>query len=171
MKKILSIVMITVFSMISSAQAATPMMSSDWGEAACEAWNNNVTLTDELSGETWAANDGGKGYKIMQVYRMDCSDAPTAELQISDKDGKAMCTYGGAVKSSDLDSSVDYIMFAKTSNWERMGAGKDGAMKAMTFGRLKFNGPKMEAMSNMGPFGAFLRLTGDVESDIADCPQ
>lgn len=170
MKKSFTIGLVSLFAAISTAHAATPLMSAEWGEAACEAWNNNVTLTEELGGETWAANDGGKGYKIMQVYRMDCSEAPTAELQISNTDGKAMCTYGGAVKSTELDKGVDYIMFAKTSNWEKMGSGQDGPMKAMTFGRLKFNGPKMEAMSNMGPFAAFLRLTGDVESSTSDCP-
>ncbi len=170
MKKLLTIGLIGLFASMTPVQAATPLMSSEWGEAACEAWNNNVTLTEELGGETWAENNGGKGYKIMQVYRMDCNEAPTAELQISNQDGKAICTYGGAVKSSDLDAGVDYIMFAKTSNWERMGSGKDGAMKSMTFGRLKFKGPKMEAMSNMGPFGAFLLLTGDVESSTTDCP-
>lgn len=170
MKKLLTIGLIGLLSSIASVQAATPLMSAEWGEAACDAWNNNVTLTEELGGETWADNDGGKGYKIMQVYRMDCNDAPTVELQISTQDGKAICTYGGAVKSSDLNSKVDYIMFAKTSNWERMGSGKDGAMKSMTFGRLKFKGPKMEAMSNMGPFGAFLLLTGDVEGSTTDCP-
>ena len=169
MRKQITLGIALLVSALSPAHAV--MMSAEWGEAACEAWNNNVTLTDELGGETWAANNGGKGYKIMQVYRMDCSDTPTVELQISDQDGKAICTYGGAVKSTELDKSVDYIMFAKTSNWERMGDGRDGAMKAMSFGRLKFTGPKMEAMSNMGPFGAFLKLTGDVETETGDCPK
>ena len=170
MKKSITLSILGLFGMVATAQAAEPLMSAKWGEMACEAWNNNVTLTEELGGETWAANNGGKGYKIMQVYRMDCDEAPTAELQISDQEGKAICTYGGAVKSTELDKKVDYIMFAKTSNWERMGAGKDGPMKAMTFGRLKFKGPKMEAMSKMGPFEAFLLLTGDVESSTTDCP-
>jgi len=168
MKKQITLATALLIAAMSPAHAV--LMSAEWGEAACQAWNNNVTLTDELGGDTWAANDGGKGYKIMQVYRMDCSEAPTVELQISNQDGKAICTYGGAVKSSDLDKSVDYIMYAKTSNWERMGDGRDGAMKSMTFGRLKFTGPKMEAMSNMGPFGAFLKLTGDVETETGDCP-
>ena len=170
MKKILTLSLAGLFGLVTSAHAEPAMMSADWGPAACEAWNNNVTLTDELAGETWAENDGGKGYKIMQVYRMDCNDAPTVELQISNKDGKALCTYGGPVTTSDLDAGVDYIMFAKTSNWERMGAGKDGPMKAMTFGRLKFKGPKMEAMSNMGPFEQFLLLTGKVPATM-DCPK
>lgn len=169
MKKLIPISMISLFGMIHSAQAA-PLMSADWGDGACQGWNNNKTLTDELGGETWAANDGGKGYKIMQLYRMDCSEAPTVELQISNQDGKAICTYGGPVKSTELDSGVDYIMYAKTSNWDRMGAGQDGPMKSMTFGRLKFKGPKLEAMSNMGPFEEFLLLTGKVEGTSKDCP-
>ncbi len=169
MKKQLTLGIALLVGAMSPAHAV--LMSAEWGEAACQGWNNNVTLTDELGGETWAENDGGKGYKVMQVYRMDCSDSPTVELQISNQDGKAICTYGGPVKSTDLDKSVDYIMFAKTSNWERMGDGRDGPMKAMTFGRLKFTGPKMEAMSNMGPFGAFLELTGNIESETGDCPK
>lgn len=170
MKKQILLGLAGLFSLQLSAFAATPMMSADWGAAACDAWNASSTLTDELAGDTWAANNGDKGYKVMQVYRMDCSDAPTVELQISNKDGKAMCTYGGAVKSSDLNSSIDYVMYAKTKNWERMGSGKDGAMKAMSLRRLRFEGPKMEAMSNMGPFGAFLMLTGSVEGDTSACP-
>ena len=169
MKKSITLGLFGFLSLAGAAHAEVPMMSAEWGPAACEAWNNNVTLTDELAGDTWAANDGGKGYKIMQVYRMDCNEEPTVELQISNQDGKAICTYGGAVTTSELDKGVDYIMFAKTSNWERMGSGQDGPMKAMTFGRLKFIGPKMEAMSNMGPFAAFLRLTGEVPATM-DCP-
>ena len=169
MKKQLLISMACLMGLFSTAQAATPMMSAEWGTAACEAWNANPTLTDELV--EWGANDGGKGFKAMQVYRMDCNEAPTVELQISVQDGKSMCTYGGAVQTTDLDAKVDYVMYAKTKNWERMGSGKDGAMKAMSFGRLKFDGPKMEAMSNMGPFGAFLKLTGDVEGDTGACPE
>ncbi len=37
-----------------------------------------------------------------------------------------------------------------------MGAGKYGPMKGMMFRRLSFDGPKMEAMNNMGPFKSFL---------------
>jgi hypothetical protein len=44
-------------------------------------------------------------------------------------------------------------------------------MKAMTFGRLGFKGPKMEAMGNMGPFSNFLLLVGKVESDASSCPK
>jgi putative sterol carrier protein len=60
-------------------------------------------------------------------------------------------------------------MHATTERWNEMGAGEYGPMKAMMFGRLKFTGPKVEAMGVMGPFGAFLRLPGKIPGDQA-CP-
>jgi putative sterol carrier protein len=43
-------------------------------------------------------------------------------------------------------------------------------MGAMATGKLKFKGPKMEAMGVMGPFASFLELTGKVPSDRTACP-
>jgi len=60
-------------------------------------------------------------------------------------------------------------MHATTERWNEMGAGEYGPMKAMMFGRLKFAGPKVEAMSVMGPFEAFLKLPGKIPGDQA-CP-
>jgi len=42
-------------------------------------------------------------------------------------------------------------------------------MKAMMFGRLKFAGPKVEAMSVMVRSKAFLKIPGKVPGDKA-CP-
>ena len=63
-----------------------------------------------------------------------------------------------------------YLMFAKTERWEEMGAGKYGPMKGMMFRRLRFQGPRMEAMNNMGPFKSFLLLTGEIPGDTSVCP-
>ena len=155
-----------------SAQAAPPvLMSAEWGAAACTAWNADPVLTRELVESGWIKNDGGRGFKVMQVFREDCGDAPSAELRVSLKDGLAHCVYGGAVQTKKLDSAADYVMFAETKRWLEMGRGEYGPMKAMTFGRLGFNGPKMEAMGNMGPFSNFLLLVGKVESDASSCPK
>ena len=155
-----------------TAQAAGPvLMSADWGAAACKAWNADVVLTRDLVESGWIKNDKGRGYKVMQVYREDCGDQPTAELRVALKDGAARCIYGGAVQTTQLDSSADYVMFAETKRWLEMGRGDYGPMKAMTFGRLGFKGPKMEAMGNMGPFGNFLLLVGKVEADSQTCPK
>ncbi|MEE8482034.1 MAG: SCP2 sterol-binding domain-containing protein [Acidiferrobacterales bacterium] len=155
-----------------SAVAAPVFMSGEWAVEACKGWNANKDLTEKLKKSGWVENNKGRPHKIMQIYRIECENSPRVELHIADKDGKAMCVYGGWAKNdpADLKKSVDYIMFAKDKNWARMGDGRDGAMKAMMFGRLKFKGPKMEAMGNMGPFGGFLRLTGTVESDRSSCP-
>jgi hypothetical protein len=45
-----------------------------------------------------------------------------------------------------------------------------GAMGAMTTGKLKFSGPKGEAMGVMGPFDDFLVLTGQIGGDKDACP-
>ncbi|MEW6591318.1 MAG: SCP2 sterol-binding domain-containing protein [Pseudomonadota bacterium] len=151
-----------------AAFAAPAMMSAEWTAQACAAWNKDDTLTDGLA-ESWIKNDKGRGHKIIHLYRTDCGEATKTELRISAKDGKAMCVYGGAVQNTSLDASVDYVMHATSQRWNEMGAGEYGPMKAMMFGRLKFAGPKMEAMSVMGPFEAFLRLPGKIPGDKA-CP-
>ena len=143
-------------------------MSADWAEQACKAWNEDGRLTGELG--KWMQNDLDRGYKIMQIYRRDCEDSPRVEMRIEDRDGSTECVYGGAVTVEDLNPKADYLMFADTHRWQEMGAGKYGPMKAMMFGRQKFQRPKGEAMNNMGPFGNFLVLTGQVPSDAEACP-
>jgi putative sterol carrier protein len=168
MKKISLITAGLLAAFTAGAQAAAPMMSADWTAQACDAWNKDATLTDGLA-DKWIKNDKGRGYKIVHLYRTDCGEATMTEMKIVAKDGKAMCVYGGAVQTTKLDLDADYVMHAETKRWNEMGAGEYGPMKAMMFGRLKFSGPKMEAMSVMGPFEAFLRLPGKIPGDAA-CP-
>lgn len=153
-----------------TASAAPVLMSADWATQACESFNKNTILTDGLSGK-WVQNNKGRGYKVIQMYRSDCEDSPRVEMHIAEKAGKAFCTYGGKVETAKLDSSIDYVMYATTEKWHDMGAGEYGPMKAMMFGRLKFEGPKGEAMSVMGPFEQFLLLAGKVPSTEANCPK
>ncbi|MEK6770085.1 MAG: SCP2 sterol-binding domain-containing protein [Pseudomonadota bacterium] len=154
-----------------AAQAADPVfMSAEWATEACKGWNADPVLTTKLKERKWIDNNKGRGYKIIQIYRIDCPKSPRVELKLEDKDGKALCSYGGGAVTQKLDDDVDYLMFATDEHWKRMGAGQDGPMKAMMFGRLKFEGPKMEAMGNMAPFSSFLMLTGKVPSDRSSCP-
>ena len=55
-------------------------------------------LTSKLAESGWVKNDRGRRFKVMQVYRTDCGDRPSAELRVALKDGKAMCVYGGAAR-------------------------------------------------------------------------
>jgi putative sterol carrier protein len=153
------------------AAAAQPvLMSPEWAQAACLAWNRDAVLTDKLAESGWVKNDKGRGYKVMQVFRTDCGEKPTAEMRIALKSDKAMCVYGGKVETAQLDSGADYVMSATSARWLEMGRGEYGPMKAMMFGRLGFSGPKMEAMGNMGPFENFLLLVGKVPGSTQTCP-
>ena len=152
----------------SVSSAAPVLMTPDWMAQACEAWNKNSILTNELA-EKWVKNDKNRGYKIVHMYRTDCGDGAPVEMKIENKDDKALCTYGGKPQSTP-DYDVDYLMHANSDRWLEMGKGEYGPMKAMMFGRLKFSGPMMEAMSVMGPFEQFLLLVGQVPGDTASCP-
>jgi putative sterol carrier protein len=166
---LLGTVMITFVGNLAAAEAPT-LMSAPWAFTACEAWNASSVLSEELHESGWASNNKGRGHKVLQIYRTDCPDSPRVELHIADKDGRAQCIYGGAVASGELDNDVDYIMHAETVRWQEMGAGEYGPMKAMFLQYLLFDGPKWEAMTNMGPFGAFLKLTGEVPGSATTCP-
>ena len=156
---------------LSSATYAAPiLMSSDWAQQACDAWNEDPVLTDKLFESGWIKNDLDRGHKVIILYRTNCIGSKRAELKISAVEGKAKCTYGGEVVDKIVDKRADYIMHATTQRWIEMGEGKYGPMRAMMLRRLKFTGPKMEAMGNMGPFKNFLLLAGSVPSDTSSCP-
>jgi putative sterol carrier protein len=153
---------------VATAAQAAPLMSADWAAQACQYWNTNPALTTELA-ERWAKNDGGRGYKVVHMYRTDCGEATKVEMTISTAGGKTTCVHGGAIKHPTLNLDMDYVMHAETKRWREMGAGEYGPMRAMMFGRLKFEGPKGEAMKVMGPFEQFLLIPGKVPGDDA-CP-
>lgn len=146
------------------------MMSVEYIKQFCDAWNADELMTKGLADSEWVDNDGDKGFKIIQLYRNDCPDSPHVEMQFERQDNKAMCVYAGKVENPELDRSADYEMFADTARWIEIGNGDYGPMKAMMFGRLKFKGPKIEAMGNMGPFKNFLLLFGKFPSDPTICP-
>jgi putative sterol carrier protein len=151
------------------AHAAPVVMSPEWAKEMCEAWNRDATLTGKLVESGWAKNDLGRGYKVMQIHRSDCKDSARVELRVSVQGGKAVCVYGGKGESR-LDSAADYAMWSTTEYWREMGMGMYGPMRAMMVGRLKFDGPYGEAMSNMGPFESFLVLVGKVPGETTACP-
>ncbi|MEN8214091.1 MAG: sterol-binding protein [Pseudomonadota bacterium] len=160
MKKLILALAITSLPAVASAD----FMDAAWAKKACDMWNGNGTLTGKLAGDEWAANNGGRGYKVIQVYRTECGAGSKVQLNIEDKGGKAMCTYGGKPDGKALNDDFDYVMHASDKNWTCIGKGEFGCGPKMAMGtfKLKFSGPKMEAMSVIGPFEQFLLLTGKV---------
>ena len=169
MKTIATVAMIALLFGFSAslAMAEVIFMSEEWAEAACEAWNEDAELTGNLT--QWMENDLDRGYKIIQIYRLDCEESPKVEIRLEGTDEGVQCTQGGLAEA-ELDLKADYVMFAKTERWEEMGAGDYGPMKGMMTRRLRFQGPKWEAMNNMGPFKNFLLLTGQIPGDTSSCP-
>lgn len=170
MKKMIRGLFAAALAASASALAAPTLMSADWAQEACNAWNADATLTQKLQESGWVANDKKRGYKVLQVYRSDCKDSARVELRIASKDNKATCVAGGK-SDSKLDFDADYAMHAQTERWLEMGRGEYGPMRAMMFGRLHFDGPMGEAMGNMGPFESFLLLVGKVPGDATSCPK
>ena len=152
--------------------SAGAFMDAEWASGMCEAWNGSTELTEGLGGD-WSANNAGRGYKVIRLYRTDCGEDTAVQLTISDQEGKAVCTYGGAPSDEEMNYEVDYLMHATDEDWACMGKGSwgCGAMGAMMTGKLQFQGPKMEAMGVMGPFNEFLQLTDEVPGDMDACPE
>ncbi len=166
------------FTLFSTATLAGEFMSEDWAKQICTAWNNDTVLTTQLTqmpndmfdneGYKWIKNDAGRGYKIITLSRLGCK-TPKIQLNIAEKDGKAICTYGGKPDGKTLNMDVDYYMYASDTDWTCMGTGKCGVMGSMMTGKLKFKGPKLEAMKVMDPFASFLKLTGKVPATKTAC--
>jgi len=115
-----------------------------------DAYSNSSSPSDLVS-SGWTKNDGGKGFKILQIVVKDSGQV--AELHI-DNSGAVVKTQDSA--SDNLDFNYDYKLIATKADWDDMGTGKSGPMYHMTLGGLSFKGPMGEAMNNMGPFEAFL---------------
>lgn len=167
----LALAMLACCAATAHAQQAAQAMSAAWAGQLCAAWNADATLTGKLVESGWVKNDAGRGFKAMQIWRNDCQDSPRIEVRIALQDGRAQCVYGGAATTTALDRGSDYQMWADTPRWREMGDGAYGPMKAMMFGRLQFDGPRLEAMGNMGPFENFLRLVGQVPGEWGACPK
>ena len=84
-RKLAGTLSVLAFTFSVGANAAT-FMDAQWASQMCKAWNNS-DLTAKLGGDSWAANNAGRGYKVIHLYREKCGDKSKVELEISDKDG------------------------------------------------------------------------------------
>jgi putative sterol carrier protein len=171
-KKIILVASVSLLA--TTAANAGEFMDAAWAKQACDAWNADSTLTSGLmdtDGYSWAKNNKDRGYKLIQMYRTDCGETSKVQLNITAEGDKAKCSFGGAPDGKAMDADVDYLMHATDADWTCMGEGKFGcgAMGAMASGKLKFKGPKIEAMKVMSPFESFLKLTGKVAGDKTAC--
>jgi len=170
LKKLTVIAIATVG--FTTSSMASEFMDASWAKQMCGAWNKSGTLTKGLA--TWSTNDKKRGYKLIQLYRSHCGVKSRVQLTITSQNGKSHCQSAGKPDGKKMNYSVDYLMNASDENWKCMGKASFGcgAMGAMMSGKLKFKGPKVEAMKVMSPFGAFLKLVGSVgKNDSKTCPR
>ena len=145
MKKIITL----LFTLLSfSAFASLDKLASDYNAGPTAA---------ELVASGWAGNDGGRGFKVIQIV-VEGTDM-TAELHL-DGTGKIVKYNRGLPTKVNFD--FDYKMTSTKDGWAEMATGKNGPMYHMTpfVGSLSFEGPMKEAMGNMGPFAQFLIVIG-----------
>jgi putative sterol carrier protein len=145
MKKIITL----LFTLLSfSAFASLDKLASDYNAGPTAA---------ELVASGWAGNDGGRGFKVIQIV-VEGTDM-TAELHL-DGTGKIVKYNRGLPTKVNFD--FDYKMTSTKDGWAEMATGKNGPMYHMTpfVGALSFEGPMKEAMGNMGPFAQFLIVIG-----------
>lgn len=140
-----------LLSAASAAHAQTETMSAAWAKSACDAWNAEPVLTDELVKSGWAKNNAGRGFKVIQLYRTECKDSPRVELRIAEQDDKARCVYGGRVETARFDLTADYVMHAETARWQEMGRGEYGPMRAMMFALPEVRRSQLRGNEEYGP--------------------
>ncbi len=158
-------ILLGVLAFGSVALSANVFMGPEYAKDLCDVWNKTPTLVNELGkNEKWSAVSERKLF----LYREDCGDAKQIQLTVRTEGGKAQCVYGGPAK--DKRTKDDFLMYAETKRWLEMGRKEYGPMRAMMFGRLKFEGPKGVAMANMGPFEAFLDIVDSPSHDAGKCP-
>ena len=152
-------------SLATFALAQPAFMSPEYAKEFCELWNKTPTLTEGLA--NWAKHTReGKEYRSIQFYRTDCGGKEKAiEVHIVNKDGKAICIYGGKA----VDPKPDFLMYTTTDKWKELANGEFGFMGMGIMTKMTFEGSKVEAMRNMGPFKAFLLNLGKVPHTDA-CP-
>ncbi|CAG0878818.1 unnamed protein product [Cyprideis torosa] len=92
------------------------------------------------------------------MYRTECGEETQVQLTLVEDQGSAVCAYGGAPDDKEFNKKQDYQMHASDEHWTCIGAGKFGcgAMGAMMSGKLKFTGPKMEAMGTLGEYNTIM---------------
>ena len=123
-----------------AGQAAPVMMGPEWAQGMCQAWNADPELTSKLVESDWVIECKKRGFKVMQIYRADCEGSPRIELRVSEKNGKAVCVYGGKAETR-LDSDVDYLMRPIRPAGSKWAKAKTRPNVRASFQRLRFDGP------------------------------
>lgn len=161
--------MILVFNIsYSPAQNALQFLSPEFAKLVCDAWNQSELPqklgTKDAGGNNWILTENKytgevRNKQVLVMSRRDCSAIPMVQLTIENKNGKALCTYGGALTESY--EKAEWAFAPTTVQWYKFASGIWGYMQMP--GIMKgFRGPMFVARANIDNFGTFWKIVGKV---------
>jgi len=143
-------------------------MSAEFAKMMCDGWNGSA-LPSKLGAKTSGGNDwintenkytGEKrGKQVLIISRRDCPNIPRVQLTIETRDGRALCTYGGAV--TEAYDRAEWAFAPETEQWYKFASGKWGYMQ-MPGIMSGFRGPMFVARANIDNFGIFWKMAGSI---------
>jgi putative sterol carrier protein len=121
------------------------LLSEPWIEQYGKLWNEDPVIRQGLEDITTTI-----------VYRV-AEDPENRAGQLDVVNGEVV--YAGVLRAAD----PEFLLTASVDNWRAFGDGKLRVQKALTFKKLKFEGPVMVALTHLSPLEAALRLFGSVD--------
>lgn len=151
-----------------NAGSGIQFMSPDFAKMMCSSWNES-SLPGKLGSKEKGGNDwintenkytGEKrGRQVLIMSRRDCPGIPRVQLTIENRDGLAVCSYGGAITESY--EKAEWAFAPETEQWYKFASGKWGYMQ-MPGIMSGFRGPMFVARANIDNFGIFWKIAGSV---------
>jgi hypothetical protein len=151
---------------------AVVFMGPEFAKLMVDAWNTS-SLPDKLGSKSVGGSDwintpnkytGEKSnQQVIIMSRRDCPSIPKVQLTIENKDGRAVCTYGGPMKVNF--EKAEWAFSPKTVQWYMFAAGNWGytQMPGIMSG---FRGPMFVARANIDNFGEFWKVAGRLAKKI-----
>ncbi len=153
------------------AQNTMVFLSSDFAKLVCDAWNQSELPqklgTKDAGGNGWILTENKytgeiRNKQVLVMSRRDCASIPKVQLTIENKNGKAICTYGGAL--TETYEKAEWAFAPTTVQWYKFASGVWGYMQMP--GIMKgFRGPMFVARANIDNFGTFWKIVGKVAKE------
>jgi len=149
----ISIIMFIVISMTAiSAESRMKFMSPAFAKQVCASWNtSSLPAKLGMTGSKWINKGKVKGIQTMIFWVKNCK-TQRVQLTVENKDGKAICTYGGIAKTT----KPDWKIYPPSYKWYKCATGVNPMWQLMG----NFNGSMGVAMGNMSNFKIFFKVVG-----------
>ncbi len=147
-------------------------MSGDFAKLMVDAWNASslpVSLgAKEVGGSDWINTPNKytgetRNRQVIIMSRRDCPSLPKVQLTIENRNGKAICVYGGPM--TENYERAEWAFSPTTLQWYKFAAGNWGYMQ-MPGIMSGFRGPMFVARANISNFGEFWKVAGRVARNI-----